>query len=548
MYAPSANAFASGISRRMRCLALFGLCAVALLVFGRTASARDSDDQRDLDAMRAQNAHAADLLERGETFAARGRLDEGIALFRKAGDLLPNSALPKRRICEGMTALGRGPEALHQCYQSMEIARTNIAVRALVRALVFSPDTPTLPHVAEAMMFAVSEHAKAPNHWVLSSALCDIAERIGDLTMLEKCTSELVRLAPAADETRQAVALLDAGCPPWRFWAGWLALGAAVAATAAHALRRRAGRAARRPLAAVGAAAVGLGILLGAGPVARADEKPEWLTNLPINEDDPERTIPSEQERNKDPLQFGYWLQDVALKAEVYSQHGQHDKSIKFYRALAKAVPDRALSFSRLCTEYEAVGDREKAIAACGAAITLQGVTQADYAHYVHLVLGKTGSLSSQDVGFLNLALDAFKRDPQNHPLADQLECEVGTRTSNVPELKECTAALTSTAPHDRQTVVFQWALAMQEGHLDDARRLLARAKELGEDDESAKSMQRAIDAAAKRKHLHEGLAVVAALFLAAAAVVLARYFARRRTAPPAVVDATASRTTSLTA
>jgi tetratricopeptide (TPR) repeat protein len=253
------------------------------------------------------------------------------------------------------------------------------------------------------------------------------------------------------------------------------------------------------------------------------------LTSWPINEDDPESSVPDEKKRNDDPLQFGYWLQDVVLKADVYSKHGMHDKAIKYYRALAKAVPDRAVSFSHLCDEYEAVGDREKATAACGAAVTMAGVTQSDYAHYVHLVLAKPGSVTKQEEGFLALAIESLKQDPKAHPLVDVLECEVGTRTSNVKQLEECTAGLAASAPNDLQTVAFQWALAMQQGKLDEARALLVRAKELGEKDEGVQSMQRAIDMAAKRKQVHVGFVFLAATLLAAAAGILARQLLRRR-------------------
>jgi tetratricopeptide (TPR) repeat protein len=484
--------------------------------------------------VRAQSPVAAEQLEKGEALAVAGHVDEAVALFRQAEAELPDSALPKRRVCEGMTALGRGPEALRSCQLSMQIARTNLAVRAIGRALIVGRELPTLSHVAEALMYVAPEHAKAPNHWVLSSAMCDIAERIGDVSMLKHCTSELERLAPDADETRQALALLNANCLPLRFWVGWLALGAAIVGTVAHALRRRTARVARKPLPAV-AAAVALGLLLGAAHTAHAqDKKPDgWLTSWPINEDDPESSVPDQKKRNDDPLQFGYWLQDVALKAEVYSKHGMHDKSIKFYRALAKAVPDKAISFSRLCNEYDALGDREKAVAACGDAIALPGVIQGDYAHYVNLVLAKTGPLTKQEEGFLGLAIESFKRDPNSHPLVDQLECEVGTRTSNVKMLEECTAALVASAPNDLQTIAFQWALAMQQGKLDEARWLLTRARALGEKDEGVQSMQRAIDSAARRRILHIGLIVLAAALLAAAAGITALHFARRRTATP---------------
>ena len=102
--------------------------------------------------------------------------------------------------------------------------------------------------------------------------------------------------------------------------------------------------------------------------------------------------IPSEAERNADPLEFGYWIQDVAAKAARASKNGDHLTAARLYGALGKAVPDRAVNFVKMCEEYEALGDLAKAADACGDALLRDGARVSDYSRFVHLMLTKPGS------------------------------------------------------------------------------------------------------------------------------------------------------------
>jgi tetratricopeptide (TPR) repeat protein len=502
-------------------------------------------DEVDLESMRAQNPEAAVALERGEALAAAGRLDEGLALFKQTEAALPDHALPKRRDCEAMTAMGRGPEGAHLCFLAAQIQRTNVALRAVARSLVVGPGAPALPRLAQALTIITSERQRAPNRLELSSALCDIAERIGDGVMLEHCANELARIAPNAAETARALSRLDSRCPPGLFWTGWLAIGVALFGTGAHALLRAlGGRRRRLPPAAVAAAI--LGIALFAAPHARAADSPEtnaqavpkptdWLSSWPVNDADPESSVPSTQKRDKDPLEFGYWLQDVALKGEFASKRGDHAAAVKYYRALAKAVPDRAIAFSKLCDEYEALPDPEKALAACGSALVVEGVKVGDYAHYVRLVLAKPGPVTSKDQDTLAAALVSMRSSNNaSRAAADELECEIGTRTSNVQELEECTTALAASAPNDLQTIRYEWTLAMARSDFAGAKVLVDRARKAGASNEETQRMDRVSAAAARRRLWGVVLSAVALALLGGALALLGRHFAARRgTATP---------------
>jgi len=514
-----------------RCL-LPILVVLCLPSISRASIVRYPVDEQELTAMRAQNPKAAETLERGETLAASGQLDQALTLFLEAQTALPDSALPRRRICEAMTALGRGLEGLSACYTALQIQRTNLAVRATVRALVDGPQAPTMGRVGEALTLLTMERRRAPNHWMLSSALCDIAERIGDGVMLQHCAEELVRLAPTAPETRRALAQLESRCPPMRFWAGWLAIAVAIFATSLHAGRRAlaARKGGRAPIAV---ALTALLVALSSSAAAQS-ERPtgQWLSKWSVDDSDPENSIPTEEARGKDPLQFGYWLQDVALKGEIASKHKDYPAAVKYYRAMAKAVPDRAISFSKLCEAYEAAGDSEKAIASCGSALLVQGVKQGDYARYVHLVLARPGPINKKDEETLTGVIDNLKADPNAHPLADQLECDFAIRAGHPAQLKGCTEALVASAPDDPETIRAQFALAMQNRDLAQARQVVERAKKAGVKEEGLRLMQQDIITASNMRVWSLVLTGVAAGLLFLGLGVLVRYILNRRTTP----------------
>jgi tetratricopeptide (TPR) repeat protein len=449
---------------------------LSMIAVPQVAAARafDPDDEVEVRVMKERKPHALALVEEGEALGAAGSLWEADTRFRQAEAELPDVALPWRRDCEALTALGRRGEALTACSRALEIRRANVNLRALIRALVDGPSAPTVNELFQALAITASVRDKGLATTPVAMT-CDIAEGIGDGAMLRRCTEELEQLAPKDPQTRRAEELLQGESPRPLFWGGWLALAAAGIATAGHALRRGGSR--RRGLAAA------LTLALVAGPVtahAQPQAPTDRLSQWPVDDAHPESSIPTEKQRNADPLQFGYWLQDLVLKANRARANGDHAAAARFFQAMATAVPDRAVAFVKLCEDYEAMGDLQKAIGSCGDALLVDGATVHDYVRFVDLLLSKPGTLQPKEVLALNHVVQHMKSDPAAGAAADEVECKVAVRTSNVVELRECSAAMAAREPDGVMSITYEWALAILEGNLEGAESLVKRAKAAG--------------------------------------------------------------------
>ncbi len=215
---------------------------------------------------------------------------------------------------------------------------------------------------------------------------------------------------------------------------------------------------------------VTLGWLAVAGASAPAPFSHERFR---IDDADPASSIPPLQFQNASPLEFGYFLQDLLDRAAAADKGQNQPAAIRYYRAVTKAVPDRAVGFSRLCRVLEATGQREPAIAACRSALGLPGVVVDDSVRFVHLILAASGELTAKDLDDVKAVVAHLRDQPE-------MQCELGTRIADVATLQECTTALAAVAPRDPKTLSFQWALALQKGDESAARALIRRAQDAG--------------------------------------------------------------------
>jgi tetratricopeptide (TPR) repeat protein len=539
--------------------------AAATSVVTAAQASPDEDaaaEANELRVMREKSPHAASLLAEGEALLAAGRPEAADALFVQAEKEFLHGAVLQRRDCQARLALGQHDPAILACNEAFSRSRSESDARAVVHALLSGPAALTTSEILAALAFTAEAHQRAPTQPTAAATACDIAGRIGNQVMLQQCTEELERLSPNDPATREAEGHLARRCPPWRFWTGWSVIGLGVFATLGDAMRRRLARRgrARSVVAAVAvvgglalAAPVGLREAFAAeapppaAPQASAapgssDLVPEngWLSRWPIDAAHPEAHIPSEAARNADPLQFGYWLQDLIWAAGHASKRGDHAQAVKYYLALATAIPDRPEGFTRACSEYEAMGELDHAINACGQGLLRNGVLVRDYDHFVHLILAKPGPLGKKDNEALSNILAHMREDPTGRDFVDELECEVGARNSNVAQLRECTAAMAARGANDAKFFTFQWNLAMQEHKYGLARAFVERARLAGLAPPAVATLLDTTRSEQRWYWLRIGLAVLALGLLAGGVRVAVRALQRRRagasggTTPPA--------------
>ena len=207
---------------------------------------------------------------------------------------------------------------------------------------------------------------------------------------------------------------------------------------------------------------------------------PEQFSTLFKIADDnnPEGSVPTVKDRNTNPLEFGYYLQDLLTRAEVETKRKDQARVIKYYRALAAAIPEEAQGWSLLCEAYQTAGDRDRALRACKYAIDRKGVQIKDYRRYVELLVAKPDALDADERTEINAVLAHLDQQPDVAVPTAHIRCEAAVKMNDAKALQACTSVLGTVAPDDRKTIVFQWSLAVLRG---DPQRGRAAARQGGE-------------------------------------------------------------------
>jgi len=395
-------------------------------------------------------------------------------------------------------------------------------MRREVATLVAGAKTPTPEEMVRATVLAAAARSLAPREPWGYAAECDIALRWGNGALVDKCAEELVRVAPNHAETARALAAVRA-FQRGRVWPaviGWSLLALFVVVSFAGAPERLAGgrlsarargaAAATSPIAAapsrptsvavalaVAAALVAFGgggtrVAAAAAPVPSTTASAERLSNFAIDDADPESSVPSAAARDGNPMQYGYFLQDLGARADERERAGDHASAARYYRALAKAVPDVAVGWAHLCSSLEAAGQREAAIDACKRALGLPGVVVADSARFVRLVLAKRGQLTAEETADVKAVVEHLESEAESRVTAAQLRCTWALRAHDVPMLEACTKTLDALAPNEAETISFAWALALENHDRAAADRLITRAKAAGVKPEGLSEMEKA--------------------------------------------------------
>jgi hypothetical protein len=249
-----------------------------------------------------------------------------------------------------------------------------------------------------------------------------------------------------------------------------------------------------------------------------------------IDEARPEDSVPNAKDRDRNPLEYGYFIQDLLERADQAQKNKDYSTVVRYYRAVAKAVPENAKGWSKLCEAYERLHERERAIGACRYAIDRPGVEVHDYVRYVHLIIAQTEPLSAKERQEIGAVLEHLDKQEGVDLIASHLRCEVGVKVQDVAKMEACTKVLTAKAPDDPKTIVFRWTLAMMKGQTAEASRLLVYARATGVSTESVERMQ-AITPGASGLSRKLALGIGAVVAIAAGAIALVLVSMRRRRA-----------------
>jgi hypothetical protein len=262
--------------------------------------------------------------------------------------------------------------------------------------------------------------------------------------------------------------------------------------------------------------------LLVAIPVTVHAAPGDISTKFPVNDENPVAGLPTAEQRDADPLEFGYLLQDLIARAE--GAHAKQDwaGSVKYYEALARLVPDRAIGFSRLCWGYANLGEIDVAAANCGKALRLGGARVMDHFRFVSLILQKqnlsTADVSDVEASLVHLrahvaakagvaeptssdqgALDALERQTaakdalgaQTLPVEIAvLGCRLAVRLRQPERIESCLTALGDAGAAPKVRVPFEWAKAVVTKDRARAAVVVANAKSLGFPEAAIESMR----------------------------------------------------------
>ena len=390
-------------------------------------------------------------------------------------------------------ASSRGP-----CHRALRLGGTPEDERNEVASLMSPAATTSLDDLAvSALLVDAAERQAVDQPWAYL-ARCDIARRMRSADTLAACLADLQRVAPHHPETMRALARRTGGSSPG-IWLARVLLLLGLLGTALHAAyrARRASRRSERIAAPTLASALIVACLvqlsLGTGGARASEATPrEHLSHFAVNDADPEASVPNLEEQHDQPLEFGYFLQDLAAKAQRATKAGDHLAETRYYRALAKAAPNSAFAPRRLCDALEAAGDLANAVIACRTALTRDGSTSGDYIHFVKIVLKTTTPLPPGERQELDAVIAHLAHEADLGALPTMLSCDVALRFGDRPALEACTAELARRAPRDPKTVSLQWALALQKHDRGAALGLIDLARETGMNADGLAKMEKA--------------------------------------------------------
>lgn len=290
-------------------------------------------------------------------------------------------------------------------------------------------------------------------------------------------------------------------------------------------------------------------------------------TLFQVNDDDPKANIPTAEQRNANPLEFGYYLQDLVARAQVPFHAGDFDKAVKYYEAVALVLPEQATAYSRLCIAYDRLKKPELALPNCAKAMSLPGARVMDHTGFLKLTLNQK-QLTPEAVADVESSLTHLRgvleapagqqapgsllNDPEveakvrkslreqlklgpepepepsasaevdpaaapsapppipDLPLAIQVElfeCKLAALIRNAPRLERCIAALEKQKAEPRVVLGFKWSLAAVSKNETLLASVVDEARRLGVNDQAIETLKASYGSFSSEKPLPAAVA-----------------------------------------
>lgn len=270
---------------------------------------------------------------------------------------------------------------------------------------------------------------------------------------------------------------------------------------------------------------------------AAAQEGPEGSTALGADRAELS-PLPSREELDRDPAATGLLLFDLLEEAAAAEKNGDARRALRAYDAIARAVPERATAFSKLCELHGALGERDAAIAACYRATGLPGSKLADHLRYVELLLGKPPGerFEPRELDELRATFAHLRKEGVTGPELEVLECQFAVVLEELAPLQRCVERLRETLPAESPfRFTYEMSLALLANDLERARAILHDARQADMNAESLALMEaeiarRAATRGAPVSARSSALArVVGGGLLAMTVVVFTGWYVRRR-------------------
>jgi hypothetical protein len=204
-------------------------------------------------------------------------------------------------------------------------------------------------------------------------------------------------------------------------------------------------------------------------------------------------SLPSREELNRDPAATGLLLFDLLEEAAAAEKSGDARGALRAYEAIARAVPERATAFSKLCELYRALGERGAALAACRRATGLPGSKRADHLRYVELLLGKPAGepFDPGELDELRASFAHLRKEGVTGTELEVLECQFAVVLEELEPLQRCVDRLGATLPRESPfRLTYEMSLALFQDDLEHARAILREARQAAMSVESLELME----------------------------------------------------------